>query len=177
MPTRALRGVENFRGDRIDSESWSYDHDFAGKRVAVVGIDPFTVRVIPGLVDSAAFVKVFQDAPRWVLPPLITEMPAPQAIIMRLAKAYLRTQVRDPWVRRQLTPDAAPDRTHRLVSDGYYPALQRDNCKLIDWPIATLSPVGIRTSDGVEHHLDAIVFAHTLVFGHDAAGRDRQYVR
>ncbi len=46
-----------------------------------------------------------------------------------------------------------------LVSSDYYPALQRDNCKLIDWPIATLSPVGIRTSDGIEHHLDCIVFA------------------
>jgi cation diffusion facilitator CzcD-associated flavoprotein CzcO len=46
-----------------------------------------------------------------------------------------------------------------LVSSDYYSALQRDNCKLIDWPIATLSPVGIRTSDGVEHHLDCIVFA------------------
>ena len=46
-----------------------------------------------------------------------------------------------------------------LVSSDYYPALQKDNCKLIDWPIATISPVGIRTSDGVEHHLDAIVFA------------------
>jgi cation diffusion facilitator CzcD-associated flavoprotein CzcO len=46
-----------------------------------------------------------------------------------------------------------------LVSSEYYPALQRDNCKLIDWPIATMSPAGIRTSDGVEHHLDCIVFA------------------
>ena len=45
------------------------------------------------------------------------------------------------------------------MSSDYYPALQRDNCKLIDWPIATMSPVGIRTSDGVEHHLDCIVFA------------------
>ena len=46
-----------------------------------------------------------------------------------------------------------------LISSDYYPALQTDNCKLIDWPIATLSPAGIRTSDGIEHHLDAIVFA------------------
>lgn len=46
-----------------------------------------------------------------------------------------------------------------LLSSDYYPALQRPNCKLIDWPIATLSPAGIRTSDGVEHRLDAIVFA------------------
>ncbi len=62
-------------------------------------------------------------------------------------------------------PTAHPPELHppgckrMLMSNDYYPALQRNNCKLIDWPIATVSPVGIRTSDGIEHHLDAIVFA------------------
>ena len=67
--------------------------------------------------------------------------------------------MKDPWLRRQLTPDFRAGCKRMLVSSDYYPALQRDNCKLIDWPIATLSPVGIRTSDGIEHHLDCIVFA------------------
>lgn len=183
MPPRALRGVDTYRGHRIDAENWSHEHDFVGRRVAVIGIDSLTVRIIPELVEHAGFVKVFQDVPRWVLPRAFTEMPVPQAVTTRLAKAYLRTQVRDPWLRRQLTPDAAPERTHTLVSGGYYAALQRDNCELIDWPIATLSPVGVRTSDGVEHHLDALVFGHTLAYGHtiafgdNAACHDRQYVR
>jgi cation diffusion facilitator CzcD-associated flavoprotein CzcO len=80
-------------------------------------------------------------------------------LVARLGKAHLNRQVRDPWLRRQLTPDFTPGCKRMLVSSDYYPALQRDNCKLIDWPIATMSPVGIRTSDGVEHHLDCIVFA------------------
>ena len=77
----------------------------------------------------------------------------------RLGKAHLRRQVADPWLRRQLTPDFTPGCKRMLISNDFYPALQKDNCKLIDWPIATISPVGIRTSDGIEHHLDAIVFA------------------
>ncbi len=81
------------------------------------------------------------------------------SVVARLGRAHLRSQVKDPWLRRQLTPDFAPGCKRMLVSSDYYAALQRDNCKLIDWPIATLSPVGIRTSDGVEHHLDCIVFA------------------
>ncbi|GBE64991.1 putative monooxygenase [Mycobacterium sp. MFM001] len=81
------------------------------------------------------------------------------SMVARLGKAHLRLAVKDPWLRRQLTPDFAPGCKRMLVSSDYYPALQRDNCKLIDWPIATLSPAGIRTSDGVEHHLDCIVFA------------------
>ena len=80
-------------------------------------------------------------------------------LVSRLGKAHLRRQVKDPWMRRQLTPDFTPGCKRMLISSDYYPALQKDNCKLIDWPIATISPVGIRTSDGIEHHLDAIVFA------------------
>ena len=47
----------------------------------------------------------------------------------------------DPWLRRQLTPDFTPGCKRMLISSDYYPALQRDNCKLIAWPIATVSPV------------------------------------
>ncbi|WP_371328108.1 flavin-containing monooxygenase [Mycobacterium sp. 1423905.2] len=81
------------------------------------------------------------------------------SVVARLGRAHLRAQVKDPWLRRQLTPDFRPGCKRMLVSSDYYPALQRDNCKLIDWPIAALSPAGIRTSDGIEHHLDCIVFA------------------
>jgi cation diffusion facilitator CzcD-associated flavoprotein CzcO len=80
-------------------------------------------------------------------------------LVARLGKAHLRSAVKDPWLRHQLTPDFRPGCKRMLISSDYYPALQRDNCKLINWPIATMSPVGIRTSDGVEHHLDCIVFA------------------
>ncbi|WP_395308036.1 NAD(P)/FAD-dependent oxidoreductase [Mycobacterium sp. AMU20-3851] len=80
-------------------------------------------------------------------------------LVARLGKAHLHSQVSDPWLRRQLTPDFTPGCKRMLISSDYYPALQKDNCKLVDWPIATISPVGIRTSDGIEHHLDAIVFA------------------
>jgi cation diffusion facilitator CzcD-associated flavoprotein CzcO len=81
------------------------------------------------------------------------------SLVTRLGRAHLRRQVKDPWLRRQLTPDFTPGCKRMLVSSDYYPALQRDNCTLIDWPIAKLSPVGIRTSDGIEHHVDCIVFA------------------
>jgi cation diffusion facilitator CzcD-associated flavoprotein CzcO len=81
------------------------------------------------------------------------------SLVERIATAHLRRQVRDPWLRRQLTPDFRAGCKRMLISSDFYPALQRDNCKLITWPIATLSPAGIRTSDGIEHHVDCIVFA------------------
>ncbi len=77
----------------------------------------------------------------------------------RLSLAHLHNQVEDDWMRRQLTPDFRIGCKRVLVSNDYYPALQKDNAELITWPIARLAPNGIRTSDGVEHQLDCIVFA------------------
>ncbi|MEZ0340125.1 flavin-containing monooxygenase [Mycobacterium sp. pV006] len=190
-----IRGIDTFTGHKIHSAAWDHDYDFSGKRVAVIGTGASAVQIVPELVKSAQFVKVFQRTPGWVLPRIDAPLPAParalfakvpftqdllrQALywgheagaaglvwdtpISRLfaevGKAHLRAQVKDPWLRRQLTPDFTPGCKRTLVSGDYYPALQRDNCKLITWPIATLSPAGIRTSDGIEHHLDAIVFA------------------
>lgn len=81
------------------------------------------------------------------------------SVVQAVSKRHLRSQVKNPWMRRQLTPDFRAGCKRMLMSSDYYPALQADNCKLFTWPIATLSPAGIRTADGVEHKLDAIVFA------------------
>ena len=89
---------------------------------------------------------------------LVWNTPA-TTLLQRAALANLRHQVKDPWLRRQLTPRFRAGCKRMLASSDFYPALQEPNCRLITWPIATLSPAGIRTSDGVEHALDCIVFA------------------
>lgn len=190
-----IRGIDTYRGRKIHSAAWDHDFDATGKRIGVIGTGASAVQIVPELVKTAAFVKVFQRTPGWVLPRPDVEMPAsvqtlfgkvPAAqsfarqalfwgheacaaalvwntplsgLVATLGRAHLRATVKDAWLRRQLTPDFTPGCKRMLISNDYYPTLQRDNCKLIDWPIATLSPAGIRTSDGVEHHLDAIVFA------------------
>lgn len=84
----------------------------------------------------------------------------PLTRVVELAgRAQLRRQVRDPWLRRQLTPEFRAGCKRLLMSDDYYPALQRDNCKLITWPIARIAPDGIRTAEGIEHRADCLVFA------------------
>jgi len=81
------------------------------------------------------------------------------ALLQRISSGFLRRQVKDAWMRRQLTPDFRIGCKRVLMSSDYYRALQRDNCELITWPIATLSEQGIRTSEGLEHQVDCIVFA------------------
>ncbi|MHB1711376.1 MAG: flavin-containing monooxygenase, partial [Acidimicrobiales bacterium] len=85
-----------------------------------------------------------------------------------VSRAHLRATVKDPWMRRQLTPDFRPGCKRMLGSNGYYQALQDPACELITWPIATLSPDGIRTADGIEHAVDCIVFATGFDVAHRA---------
>lgn len=81
------------------------------------------------------------------------------AMLQGISSRFLRSQVKDAWMRRQLTPDFRIGCKRVLMSSDYYRALQSDNCELITWPIATLSEKGIRTSEGLEHQVDCIVFA------------------
>ncbi|MFR9751580.1 flavin-containing monooxygenase [Nocardia sp. 004] len=80
-------------------------------------------------------------------------------VVELVGKAQLRRQVEDPWLRRQLTPEFRAGCKRLLLSDDYYPALQRDNCTLITWPIARISEQGIRTAEGIEHQADCLIFA------------------
>ncbi|WP_442790979.1 flavin-containing monooxygenase [Nocardia sp. NBC_01327] len=80
-------------------------------------------------------------------------------VVEMVGRAQLRRQVKDPWLRRQLTPEFRAGCKRLLMTDDYYPALQRENCKLVTWPIARISERGIRTAEGIEHQADCIVFA------------------
>ncbi|WP_045821391.1 flavin-containing monooxygenase [Williamsia herbipolensis] len=80
-------------------------------------------------------------------------------VVEAVSKANMRAQVSDPWMRRQLTPDFRAGCKRLLMTSKYYPALQKDNCRLITWPIARISERGVRTVEGVEHQFDCLVFA------------------
>lgn len=80
-------------------------------------------------------------------------------VVESAALLHLRSQVRDPWLRRQLTPGFRAGCKRLLMSSDYYPALQRANCTLVTWPIARIARDGIRTAEGIEHQADCIVFA------------------
>jgi cation diffusion facilitator CzcD-associated flavoprotein CzcO len=69
--------------------------------------------------------------------------------------------VKDPETARKLTPtDLYAKRP--LCDSGYYATFNRDNVELVsikETPIVELTRTGIRTSDGVEHELDVLIFA------------------
>ncbi len=75
----------------------------------------------------------------------------------------IRGTVMDPRTAELLAPKDHPIGTKRLCLDtGYYETYNRANVTLVDVrsdPIAQITPDGLRTAGGVDHELDAIVFA------------------
>lgn len=77
----------------------------------------------------------------------------------RQALNHLEAQVADPALRAKLTPDYPVGCKRVLITDDFYPALQRPNVSLVTERIARITPTGVVTTDGVEHAVDILVFA------------------
>ena len=77
--------------------------------------------------------------------------------LQTLALKYLEACVPDPALRARLTPDYTMGCKRILMSNEYYQALQRPNVELVTDGIAAITPTGIRTRDGVERPVDAII--------------------
>jgi cation diffusion facilitator CzcD-associated flavoprotein CzcO len=75
------------------------------------------------------------------------------------ALAYLRRSVRDPELRKKLTPHFRLGCKRILISSDYYDTLQRENVELVSDGIAEIRAHSIVTQDGKERPVDAIVYA------------------
>ncbi|MDO8330592.1 MAG: NAD(P)/FAD-dependent oxidoreductase [Fluviicoccus sp.] len=73
-------------------------------------------------------------------------------------KRALNKHIQDPALRRKLTPDYKVGCKRTLVSDDWFPAFARPNVHLITDGIKEITEAGVRTSDGVEHALDVIIY-------------------
>lgn len=74
-----------------------------------------------------------------------------------LARYYLKKAVSDPELRTKLTPTYRFGCKRVLISNDWYPALQRDNVDVITERIAAITPRGVRTVDGIERDVDALI--------------------
>jgi cation diffusion facilitator CzcD-associated flavoprotein CzcO len=71
----------------------------------------------------------------------------------------MRRYVKDPELRRKLTPHYKPGCKRILISDNFYQAVVNPKCELITDGIDRITHDGIVTVDGTERHVDAIVMA------------------
>jgi cation diffusion facilitator CzcD-associated flavoprotein CzcO len=81
------------------------------------------------------------------------------ALLTRMARRNLVRSIACPDLRRRLTPDYEIGCKRILVSDDFYPALNRDNVELITGEIAGFAPKAIRMASGREIDVDVVIFA------------------
>ncbi|GAA2724878.1 NAD(P)/FAD-dependent oxidoreductase [Actinocorallia aurantiaca] len=84
----------------------------------------------------------------------------------RLLSAHIRAlclfalrSVKNPALRRALTPDYEPGCKRILTSSEYYDTLNRPDVRVVTRPITEVAPDGVRTADGVHHPADTIIWA------------------
>lgn len=68
-------------------------------------------------------------------------------------------RVRDPELRRKLTPDYTPGCKRLIFSSLFYPAIQKPNAELVTDSIDHIEPEGVVTKDGRLHELDVLVLS------------------
>ena len=71
----------------------------------------------------------------------------------------LSHQVESPELRRRLTPDYAPGCKRLLISNDWYPALQRRNVELLSEPVARLEGRKVIGASGSVREVDVAIFA------------------
>ena len=81
------------------------------------------------------------------------------ARFQKLAEAELAKAVPDPVLRAKLTPDFPVGCKRVLISNDFYPAVQRADVELITDAIAEIRPDGVVTADGKLREVDAILYA------------------
>jgi cation diffusion facilitator CzcD-associated flavoprotein CzcO len=72
--------------------------------------------------------------------------------------AFMRSQLKDPEVRRKAWPDYTFGCKRILFSSHFLPALQRPNVELITDRIATMTESGLVTADGERRDVDCVIY-------------------
>jgi cation diffusion facilitator CzcD-associated flavoprotein CzcO len=99
-----------------------------------------------------------------------------RSAVAAMCRANLHT-IRDPELRRKLTPDYEPMCKRLVISSGFYRAVQRDDVELVTEGIDHIEARGIVTSDGILHEIDVLVLAtgfdaHAYMRPLDLVGQD-----
>ena len=114
------------------------------------------LRWLPGL-QRAYRASVFLQKELRTIP--FTMYPGLFKVAQRGSLADLKKAIKDPELRKKVTPRFAMGCKRILVSDDYYPALAADNVDVVTDPIAKVTGSSIVTADGVEREIDVLVVA------------------
>ena len=70
----------------------------------------------------------------------------------------MRSQIKDPELRRKLTPGYSMGCKRILPTDEWYPALAQPNVEVVTGGITEIRPHSVVAEDGTEREVDTIIF-------------------
>ena len=106
--------------------------------------------------------KAYRTAIYWgreLYVPAFTLQPRLAAPARAQALANIRKGISDPALREAVTPDYQIGCKRILISNTWYPTLDRDDVELVTDPIAEITPTGIVTRDGTARQIDCLIVA------------------
>jgi cation diffusion facilitator CzcD-associated flavoprotein CzcO len=110
--------------------------------------------------DPGLMATMREEIERFYLEAIPLRVGDPRAeVLAAIGRAHLESSVTDPELRARLEPGTIIGCKRILVSDTYYPALQRPNVDLVTDPIREVVAEGIITEDGMLRPVDVIVAA------------------
>jgi cation diffusion facilitator CzcD-associated flavoprotein CzcO len=103
---------------------------------------------------------------RWLLP-----------AFKAVGRRQINRAIQDPVLRGKVTPTDELGCKRVMLTDEWYPTLTERNVELVTERIAEVTPVGVRTEEGVERRADIIVLAtgfqtHGFVTPMEVSGRE-----
>jgi cation diffusion facilitator CzcD-associated flavoprotein CzcO len=109
--------------------------------------------------DTGLFRRYERFKVYWTLERGVPRRSSPKmtAAAEKLFLAHIENQIPDQDLRRRLTPQYRFGCKRVLMSNDWYPALQKPNVELVDKAVVEIMPDGFRTSDGAVRKVDAII--------------------
>ena len=97
-----------------------------------------------------------------VLFPAIEGRALAKRIVRFMVNSNMNRHIKDPEMRKTLTPDYPIGAKRVLFADDYYPSLTRENVDLVASGVEAMTANGITASDGTQVECDVVVFACLL---------------
>jgi cation diffusion facilitator CzcD-associated flavoprotein CzcO len=132
---------------------------------------PFTERIARNVASAGVeFIIIFMTVNFGRFPWIVKG-------VERRNRRFLASQVKDPETRRKLTPDYGMGCKRPSVSNHYLRTFNRANVDLVTEPIERVTERGIRTADGTEREVDALILATGFRLAFDPENFRRTPVR
>ena len=89
---------------------------------------------------------------------LLFRHPPVNRLLEQLPLRHMRSQIKDPELRRKLTPGYSMGCKRILPTDEWYPALAQPNVELVTGGVTEIRPHSVVAEDGTEREVDTIIF-------------------